>query len=239
MFPAQSFKRTRFAVSFQQRQRRFASGRLQNMTNMKNGNAVWRRFNQPLTIFRRNSEQQFKVLAIGQRQDEAAFADVYSYYGGRVKSFLMGKGMAEQIAEELTQEIMLTIWRRAESYDPKKAAASTWIFTIARNRRIDYLRGNSRIEVELDDEMLDIETTDEDTQAKYVSDAQAAEQLKQALATLPQEQRQVMHLSYFRGQSHGAIAAWLDLPIGTVKSRIRLAMQAVRAQLQDESEKLR
>ena len=179
------------------------------------------------------------LLAIGQHQDEAAFADVYSYYGGRVKSFLMGKGMAEQIAEELTQEIMLTIWRRAESYDPKKAAASTWIFTIARNRRIDYLRGNSRIEVELDDEMLDIETTDEDTQAKYVSDAQAAEQLKQALATLPQEQRQVMHLSYFRGQSHGAIAAWLDLPIGTVKSRIRLAMQAVRAQLQDESEKLR
>ena len=85
--------------------------------------------------------------------------------------------------------------------------------------------------------MLDIETTDDDTQAKYVSDAQAAEQLKQALATLPQEQQQVMHLSYFRGQSHGAIAAWLDLPIGTVKSRIRLAMQAVRAQLQDESTK--
>ena len=145
--------------------------------------------------------------------------------------------MTEQIAEELTQEIMLTIWRRAESYDPKKAAASTWIFTIARNRRIDYLRGNSRIEVELDDEMLDIETTDDDTQAKYVSDAQAAEQLKQALATLPQEQQQVMHLSYFRGQSHGAIAAWLDLPIGTVKSRIRLAMQAVRVQLQDDSTK--
>ena len=175
------------------------------------------------------------LRAIGQHQDEATFADVYSYYGGRVKSFLMGKGMTEQIAEELTQEIMLTIWRRAESYDPKKAAASTWIFTIARNRRIDYLRGNSRIEVELDDEMLDIETTDDDTQAKYVSDAQAAEQLKQALATLPQEQQQVMHLSYFRGQSHGAIAAWLDLPIGTVKSRIRLAMQAVRTQLQDES----
>lgn len=179
------------------------------------------------------------LVAIGASRDEKAFADVYGYYAGRVKSFLMGKGMADEIAEELTQEIMLTVWRRAESYDPKKAAASTWLFTIARNRRIDYLRGNSRIEVELDDEMLDIETTENDPQAKFVGDAQAAKQLERALAKLPQEQRQVMHLSYFRGQSHGAIAKWLDLPIGTVKSRIRLAMQAVRSNLQSEEEFLR
>ena len=178
------------------------------------------------------------LVAIGDRRDEEAFADVYSYYAGRVKSFLMGKGMADEIAEELTQEIMLTVWRRAESYDPKKAAASTWLFTIARNRRIDYLRGNSRIEVELDDEMLDVEATENDPQAKFVSDAQAAKQLERALEKLPQEQRQVMHLSYFRGQSHGAIAKWLDLPIGTVKSRIRLAMQAVRASLQGEEQSL-
>jgi len=150
----------------------------------------------------------------------------------------MGKGMNDEIAEELTQEIMLTVWRRAESYDPKKAAASTWLFTIARNRRIDYLRGNSRIEVELDDEMLDVETTEIDPQAKFVSDSQAAQQLERALEKLPQEQRQVMHLSYFRGQSHGAIAKWLDLPIGTVKSRIRLAMQAVRFSLQNEDSNL-
>ncbi len=179
------------------------------------------------------------LVAIGLHRDEAAFADVYSYYAGRVKSFLMGKGMSDEIAEELTQEIMLTVWRRAISYDPKKAAASTWLFTIARNRRIDYLRGNSRIEVELDDEMLDLENTESDPQAKFVSDEQAARQLERALEKLPQEQRQVMHLSYFRGQSHGAIAKWLDLPIGTVKSRIRLAMQAVRSSLQSEDESLR
>mgnify|MGYP000518502299 CR=1 FL=1 len=178
------------------------------------------------------------LVAIGASRDEAAFADIYSYYAGRVKSFLIGKGMVEEIAEELTQEIMLTVWRRAESYDPGKAAASTWLFTIARNRRIDYLRGNSRVEVELDDEMLDIETTENDSQAKFVDDAQDSVRLQKALNKLPQEQRQVMHLSYFRGQSHGAIAKWLDLPIGTVKSRIRLAMQAVRVSLQNEEASL-
>ena len=174
------------------------------------------------------------LARIARDRDEQAFADVYGYYAGRVKSFLMGKGMNEDTAEELMQEIMLTVWRRAESYDPAKAAASTWLFTIARNRRIDYLRGNSRIEVELDDEMLDVETIESAPQERYVTDAQSAELLERALARLPHEQRQVMHLSYFRGQSHGAIARWLDLPIGTVKSRIRLAMQSVRAYLQDE-----
>lgn len=178
------------------------------------------------------------LVAIGEERDEQAFALIYSYYAGRVKSFLMGKGMNEDTAEELTQEIMLTVWRRAESYDPEKAAASTWLFTIARNRRIDYLRGNSRVEVELDDEMLDIETTEVDTQARHVMSAQSARQLDAALEKLPPEQRQVMHLSYYRGQSHGAIAKWLDLPIGTVKSRIRLAMQSVRTDLQGADEVL-
>lgn len=171
------------------------------------------------------------LVAIGENRDEQAFAAVYDYFAGRVKSFLIGKGMNEDSAEELMQEIMLIIWRRAESYDPAKAAASTWIFTIARNRHIDFLRGNSRIEVELDDEILELETTERDVQEKHVDDEHAAARLARALETLPQEQRQVMHLSYFRGQSHGAIARWLDLPIGTVKSRIRLAMQAVRTQL--------
>ena len=117
------------------------------------------------------------LVAIGRDRDEAAFALIYDYYAGRIKSFLMGKGMNEDTAEELTQEIMLTVWRRAESYDPNKAAASTWLFTIARNRRIDYLRGNSRIEVELDDEVLDLERTESDVQARHVHAEQSAERL--------------------------------------------------------------
>jgi len=174
------------------------------------------------------------LTLIGANRDEHAFAEVYDYFSGRVKSFLIGKGMNEDSAEELMQEIMLIIWRRAESYDRTKAAASTWIFTIARNRHIDFLRGNNRIEVELDDEILELETTERDIQERHVDNEYASQKLFKALEQLPQEQRQVMHLSYFRGQSHGAIALWLDLPIGTVKSRIRLAMQAVRANLKAE-----
>ena len=169
------------------------------------------------------------LLAIGKHRDEAAFLEVYNHFAGRIKSFLMGKGTQEFVAEELTQEIMLIVWRRAESYNPEKAAPSTWLFTIARNRRTDYLRGNSRIEVELDDEMLEV-NDDEPTQEERVGLSQQSHILELALNKLPLEQRQVLHLSYFRGKSHGDIAQWLDLPIGTVKSRIRLAMQSIRSE---------
>lgn len=173
------------------------------------------------------------LIAIGQSNDQTAFKDFYDHFSGRIKSFLMGKGMEEAVAEELAQEIMLIVWRKAETYNPEKAAASTWLFTIARNRRIDYLRGNSRVEVELDDEMLEVDST-EPTQEERVELSQQSVVLEKAMNKLPQEQRQVLHLSYFRGQSHGAIAEWLNLPIGTVKSRIRLAMQSIRSEVSSE-----
>jgi len=174
------------------------------------------------------------LVDIGACKDEAAFAMVYGHFAGRVKSFLIGKGLDEETAEELMQEIMLTVWRRAESYDPSKAAASTWIFTIARNRRIDYIRGNWRVEVELDDVLLE-HSLDGDVQQASVEDetllGQETEKLFLAMEKLPREQKQVMHLSYFRGQSHGDIAQWLGLPVGTVKSRIRLAIQSIRGNM--------
>lgn len=180
-----------------------------------------------------NERMKKNLIAIGFNQDKLAFADFYDHFSGRIKSFLIGKALQEDIAEELAQEIMIIVWRKAASYDPAKAAPSTWLFTIARNRHIDYLRGNSRVEVELDDEML--ETEDETmTQADHVELEQRSKKLDAALGSLPQEQRHVMHLSYFKGQSHGDIATWLGLPIGTVKSRIRLAMQAIRTEMETQ-----
>ncbi len=177
------------------------------------------------------------IVLIGTSQCEKSFCLIYEHFAGRVKSFLIGKGMDEETAEELMQEIMITVWRKAGTYDPGKAAASTWIFTIARNRRIDYLRGNYRVEVELDDALLEREP--DNSESAQTLDAelnllQNSARLYEALDELPKEQKQVMHLSYFRGQSHGDIARWLDLPVGTVKSRIRLALQSVRGSMQDE-----
>lgn len=172
------------------------------------------------------------LVCIGRDQNEASFIAIYEHFAGRVKSFLMGKGLVEGVAEELMQEVMLTIWRRAQSYNPDKAAASTWIFTIARNRRIDYLRGNSRVEVELDDALLEHgDTNHTESMEQQAILLQETGRLSEAMESLPADQRQVMHLSYFRGQSHGDIARWLDLPVGTVKSRIRLAMQSIRNNL--------
>jgi len=186
-----------------------------------------------------NSEQKNRfsdlLVAVGALRDQSAFTELYDHFAGRVKSFLMGKGMNEDTAEELMQEIMLIVWRRAESFDPSKAAASTWLFTIARNRRIDYLRGNSRIEIELDDEVLQIETTDKSLD-EHVADAQNTAVLDKAIKRLPYDQQQVMHLSFYRGQSHSTIASWLELPVGTVKSRIRLGMQSIREYLQKHEE---
>ena len=175
------------------------------------------------------------LVKVGAVRDQLAFAELYDHFAGRIKSFLMGKGMNEDTAEELMQEIMLIVWRRAESFDPMKAAASTWLFTIARNRRIDYLRGNSRIEVELDDEILQIETADKKLD-EHVMDAQNAVVLEQAIHRLPAEQQQVIHLSFYRGQSHSTIAHWLELPVGTVKSRIRLGMQSIREYVKNKEE---
>lgn len=171
------------------------------------------------------------LLAIGQHQDANAFSDFYAHFAGRVKSFLIGKGLTEDLGEELAQEIMIIVWRRASSYDPKKAAASTWLFTIARNRHIDYLRGNSRVQFDSDDALLENQATESDIQESFVSAEEAAVTVRSAVKNLPSEQQQVIQLSYFRGQSHSEIAGWLDIPIGTVKSRIRLAMQSIRNQL--------
>jgi RNA polymerase sigma-70 factor (ECF subfamily) len=172
---------------------------------------------------------------IGAKQSAEAFAAIYSHFGGRVKSFLIGKGINEDTAEELMQEVMISVWRRACTYDRKKAAASTWIFTIARNRRIDYLRGTPRIELELEDELMQLES-DDDPHEQQVDLWQDTERVQSAMALLPKEQYKALHLSFFKGQSHGAIAARLDLPIGTVKSRIRLAMRSIRNALQQHEE---
>ena len=144
------------------------------------------------------------LRAIGRDRDEAAFADLYGYYAGRVKSFLIGKGMNEEIAEELTQEIMLTVWRKASQFDPDQASASTWIFRIARNRRIDAARQANKPALDGEDPSLrppEIEAPDD---AVHASDRD--DRVRAAMLDLPDEQVALLRLAFFDGLSHRDIA---------------------------------
>ena len=172
------------------------------------------------------------LLAIAERRDRAAFMALFRLYAPKIRAYILRLGAGAAQADDLIQDVMLTIWNRAAQFDPKRAAASTWIFTIARNRRIDVVRRERRYEYDSDDAMLVEDQTPDSFQA--VSARQTEARIAQAMAQLPQEQRAVMQLAFFDDKAHGAIAEELKLPLGTVKSRIRLAMDKLRALLGEE-----
>lgn len=163
------------------------------------------------------------LSAVGARQDKTAFAELFEYYAPRIKSFLMKGGASPDAADEMAQETMVTIWQKAASYDPARAAASTWIFTIARNKRIDALRKHARPESDLDDlpELADQSPGAGDILARQ----QESHAVAQALEALPQEQADLLYKSFFEEKTHADIAKETDLPLGTVKSRIRMALE--------------
>jgi RNA polymerase sigma-70 factor (ECF subfamily) len=169
------------------------------------------------------------IVSIAQNRDREAFATLFRHFAPRVKSYLMRSGAPAESAEELAQETLLTVWRRAEAYDPAKAAASTWIFTVARNLRIDRARRESRPPPAEDPSDL---VTPPSPDA-IVGAAQDEARVARAMAMLPKEQTQVVELAFFAGKPQSQIALDLGLPLGTVKSRLRLAMSRLRAALDD------
>lgn len=176
-------------------------------------------------------ESEELLIAIGRDRDRSAFVNLFQIFAPRIKSYVMGLGLSQAAADDLVQDIMLTIWRRAEQYDPAKAAASTWIFTIARNRRIDFFRRENRPEFDPNDPMLVREP--EPAADSELAIRQESEILRQAVATLPEEQAELLRLAFFEDLSHSHIAAKLSLPLGTVKSRLRLALGKLRVLLKD------
>jgi RNA polymerase sigma factor (sigma-70 family) len=172
------------------------------------------------------------ILAIARAQDRAAFARLFGHFGPRVKSYLLRLGADQGQAEDLTQEVMLAVWRKAPAYDPRLAAPSTWIFAIARNRRIDALRAERRAQLDPDDPGLQPAA---DALPDRALDAGRWEtRLAQALRELPPEQAQMLKLAYYEDRSHGDIAQSLRVPLGTVKSRLRLAVGRLRAMFGEE-----
>ena len=165
-----------------------------------------------------------QIYAVRDTQDKEAFAELFSHFAPRVKSFLMKSGASHDVAEECAQDVMATLWRKAHMFDPAKASVSTRIFTIARNRRIDMLRKQRRPEPE----DLPWGPEAEPDQADAMALQEETDQLGQALAQLPEKQRTLIEKAYFGDLSHSEIAAETGLPLGTIKSRIRLALERLR-----------
>lgn len=163
--------------------------------------------------------------------DAQAFHALFETYAPRVKSYMMRQGADPNTAEELAQETLLTVWRKAGLYSGEKGSPTTWIFTIARNLRIDRLRREMAWQ-ELP-EGHDEEASDDTPPDEAVSERERQERVQRALSSLPADQHEVVSLSYIDGLSHSEIADRLNLPLGTVKSRMRLAYQKIREAVED------
>lgn len=171
------------------------------------------------------------ITAIAARQDKTAFAELFAHFAPRIKSMLVRGGAPADTAEDLAQEAMLSVWRKASYFDAGRASASTWIFTIARNLRIDAARREQRARLHETVEQIEPEGPETPDQLLDASERQV--RVREAMKKLSEEQLQVIKLSFVEGKSHGEIAELLGLPLGTVKSRVRLAMSRLRQHLED------
>ncbi|WP_246107506.1 sigma-70 family RNA polymerase sigma factor [Puniceibacterium confluentis] len=164
------------------------------------------------------------MIRVREQRDQAAFADLFQHFAPRVKGFLMRSGLAADLAEECAQEALATVWHKAHLFDPARASVATWVFTIARNKKIDALRRQKRPEPE--DLFWGPEAAPEP--ADVLALQQDSDTLVTALTALPAKQRELIEKAYFGDLSHGEIAAQTGLPLGTIKSRIRLALERLR-----------
>jgi len=172
------------------------------------------------------------MASVAKRRDREAFATLFDYYSPRLNAYLLRLGADSATAEEITQETMVTLWRKADLFDSSKSSLATWLYRVARNRRIDIARRDRVDFVDPSEYALDIpdeQTPDADGQL----DAQTREDvLRGAMEGLPEEQRALVRLAFFDSLSHSEIAIRTGLPLGTVKSRIRLAFSRLRRTLE-------
>jgi RNA polymerase sigma-70 factor (ECF subfamily) len=181
------------------------------------------------------SRMESLLRAVATLRDRAAFAELFQHFAPRHKAFMMKGGADGATAEELAQEAMIQVWRRAESFDPARAAVSTWIYTIARNKRIDRIRRERRPAMSEDEYTFALGSAEGGAERgdRAAERGEAEARLARSLAELPEDQAAVVKMAFYEDKSHSAIAAELQLPLGTVKSRIRLALTRLRGMIQD------
>lgn len=168
------------------------------------------------------------------KHDRAAFATLYDYFVPRLTSYLLRLNLERGQADELVQEVMLVLWQKAHLFDASKSSLSTWLFRVARNRRIDLKRRDRSALLDPYDPVFQPE-------AQQAADSAMDERVRSArvraaMADLPQEQRELIILAFFNGLSHSEIAAKTEQPLGTVKSRIRLAFARLRKAIDEDGQ---
>lgn len=176
-------------------------------------------------------EHRALIARIVSHRDRDAFKALFDYFGPRVKSLMIKSGADHALADDLVQDVMMTLWRKVELYTPERGSVSTWVFTIARNARIDHLRRASSRPYD-DVEELEIASNERDAEDETLAGQQAG-RIAEALVDLPTDQREVIELAFLSDLPQVEIAAKLGLPLGTVKSRMRLAYGKLRKNLED------
>ncbi len=173
---------------------------------------------------------------VGRHRNEQAFSRLFQHFAPLIKGFCLSNGshsLPGEAAEELVQEVMVKVWLKSPSFDPTKAAASTWIFTVMRNCRIDMLRRNSRHQINQDP--IDVDDIWDDSSANEpfvrLQQSRHEEMIQASFSVLPPEQKQVLAQVYMQGKSHSEIAEESGLPLGTVKSRVRMGLKKLNANL--------
>ncbi|MDB4491166.1 sigma-70 family RNA polymerase sigma factor [Luminiphilus sp.] len=181
---------------------------------------------------RRTDEWSECLVLVGKSNDRAAFTRFFRHFGPLIKAFaLAGSSLSQSHADEIVQEVMLKVWQKADGFNPEKAAASTWIYTIARNCRTDMFRRLQKFDTPLAADDLSIELEEEEPFAVLHS-RRGADRVRELMSQLPPDQAQILAKVYMEGKSHSEAAAELDLPLGTVKSRVRLAIQKLQVQIE-------
>ena len=181
---------------------------------------------------RRTDEWSECISLIAENQDRAAFTRLFRHFAPLMKSFaLSGSTLSANHADELVQEVMLKVWQKASGFNPEKASASTWVYTIARNCRTDFFRRLQKFDTPLTAEEMSVDQQSDDS-FQLLHQRRSGQKVRDLMKELPSDQAQILAKVYMEGKSHSEVSGELDIPLGTVKSRVRLGLQKLQIQIE-------